>query len=297
MPSEQIQKLVQMLRARPIASPDTSVEETRAGFEKMADGFPTPEDVRREPVTVNGVPAEWITAPGAVEDRVIFYLHGGGYVIGSINTHREMVARLSRASAARALAIDYRLAPEHPFPAAVDDAMAAYRWLLGSGVNPRRIVVAGDSAGGGLTMATLVALRDAGEPLPAAGVCLSPWVDLEGTGDSMSGNAAVDPIVQRDGLVQMAKRYLGEAGARTPLAAPLYADLTGLPPLLIQVGATETLLDDSVRLDARARAAGVDSTLEVWDDMIHVWHIFAGMLPEGQQAIQRIGEFVKKHTG
>jgi len=228
---------------------------------------------------------------------VIFYLHGGGYVIGSINTHREMVARLSRASAARALAIDYRLAPEHPFPAAVDDAVAAYRWLVGSGVNPRRIVVAGDSAGSGLTMATLVALRDAGEPLPAAGVCLSPWVDQEGTGDSMSGNAAVDPIVERDGLVQMAKRYLGEAGARTPLAAPLYADLTGLPPLLIQVGAAETLLDDSVRLDARARAAGVDSTLEVWDDMIHVWHLFAGMLPEGQQAIERIGEFVKKHTG
>jgi monoterpene epsilon-lactone hydrolase len=296
MPSRQLQMIIETLRSRP-AMAALSIEDQRAAFDALASQFPLAEDVRRDPVDAAGVPAEWITTPEALHERGIYYLHGGGYTLGSINTHREMISRLSRAARARALAIDYRLAPEHPFPAAVEDSTAAYRWLLAIGVDPARLVIAGDSAGGGLTVATLVALRDAGDPLPAAAVCLSPWVDLEGLGESMTTRAGVDPMVQREELLQHVKVYLGDAHPRTPLAAPLYADLRGLPPLLIQVGTAETLLDDSTRLAERAKAAGVDVVLEPWDDMIHVWQFCAAILPEGQQAIDRIGEFIRKHTG
>ena len=296
MASEQLQTIIQVLRSQPVQE-GLTFEEMRAGFEQMTSFFPVPADVRCEQVDAGGVSAEWIMTPQATAERVIFYLHGGGYAIGSVKTHRELISRISRAAGARALAINYRLAPEHPFPAAVEDATTAYRWLLENGVEPARIVIAGDSAGGGLTVATLVALRDAGDPLPAAGVCLSPWVDLEGIGESMTARAEVDPMVQRDGLLAMAKAYLGDANPRLPLAAPLYADLTGLPPLLIQVGTAETLLDDSTRLAERARSAGVDVVLEPWEDMIHVWHLFASMLPEGQQAVDRIGEFIRERVG
>jgi monoterpene epsilon-lactone hydrolase len=188
------------------------------------------------------------------------------------------------------------LAPEAPFPAAVDDAVAGYKWLLAQGAKPARIAIAGDSAGGGLTAATLVAIRDAKLPTPAAGLLLSPWVDLEGLGDSMVTRLEADPVVRKEGLVGMAQAYLGGQDPKTPLAAPLYADLHGLPPLLIQVGDAETLLDDSTRLDARARAAGVRTKLEVWPEMIHVWQLFASFLPEGQQAIDGIGKFVIAQT-
>lgn len=295
MASPELQTVVQMLRSQPLLELPT-LADLRAGFEQMALAFPVAADVKRTAVTAGSVPAEWIAAPGARDDRVVLYLHGGGYVIGSINTHREMTSRLSRAAAARCLLIDYRLAPENPFPAAVDDATAAYRWLVAQGIEPRRIVVAGDSAGGGLTVATLLSLRDAKVPLPAAGVCLSPWVDLEGIGESMTTKAALDPMVQKDGLVKMAAAYLGAASPRTPLAAPLYADLSGLPPLLILVGSAETLLDDAVRLADRAKKAGVDATLEVAEDMIHVWQLFAAMLPEGRESIERIGRWVREKT-
>ena len=295
MASQELTMVVNMLKSfRPATEP--TIPEMRAGMEAMAGAAMIPADVQREKVSAGGVPAEWVVAENADRARVILYLHGGGYVIGSINTHRELGSRLSRAAAARVLLIDYRLAPEHPHPAAVDDAVSAYRWLLLQGVSPSRLVVAGDSAGGGLTVATLVALRDAGLPAPAAGVCLSPWVDLEGIGESMTTKAALDPMVQRDGLVKMAAAYLGGQSPRTPLAAPLYADLSGLPPLLIQVGTAETLLDDATRLAERARKAGVQVSLEPWEDMIHVWQAFASMLPEGRQAIDRIGEFVKSKT-
>lgn len=293
MPSQQLQTVIEMLRSAP--TPET-VEERRAAMEALSTLAPIPDDVQCQPVDAGGVPGEWIAAPGADAERVILYLHGGGYSIGSIKTHRELVSRIARASGARALAIDYRLAPEHPFPAAVEDSTAAYRWLLSTGVDPARIAIAGDSAGGGLTVATLIALRDAGDPLPAAAVCLSPWVDMEGIGESMTTKADLDPMVTREDLVEGAKMYLGDADPRTPLAAPLYADLTGLPPLLMQVGTAETLLNDSTRLADHARSAGVDATLEVWDNMIHVWQAFALMLPEGQVAIDRIGEFVQEHT-
>jgi epsilon-lactone hydrolase len=262
----------------------------------MGSKLPPPDNVQTEAVDAGGVRAEWVTAPPADPQRVMLYRHGGGYVVGSIATHRGLAGRLSQAARARVLLIDYRLAPEHPFPAALEDATAAYRWLLAGGFTPARLTIAGDSAGGGLTVATLVALRDAGQPLPAAGVCLSPWTDLEGLGDSATTKAGVDPIVQKDMLLRMASCYLGETPPRTPLAAPLYADLQGLPPLLVQVGTSEILLDDALRLAERATAAGVAVTLEPWEGMIHVWQLCAPMLPEGQEAIERIGAFVRQHA-
>jgi len=295
MASKELQMIIDAFRSGPNMA-DLGIEEQRAWMEVGFTQFQLPTDVHCDPVDAGGVPAEWITTPGVVAERVICYLHGGGYVLGSINTHREMVSRLSRAASARVLILDYRLAPEHPFPAAVDDSIAAYRWLLSSGVDPARLVIAGESAGGGLTVATLVALRDAGEPLPRAGICLSPWVDLECLGESMVTKAEIDPVGTRDHILMLAKAYLGDSDPRTPLASPLYGDLTGLPPLLIQVGTAEILFDDATRLADRARAAGVDVTLEPWDDMIHMWHFYAAILPEGQQALDRIGEFIRQHA-
>jgi acetyl esterase/lipase len=295
MSQQQLQQIIQMLKAQPIAGRPT-VQETRENFEQMTKVFPVAPDVKCEPVNAGGVKSEWVTTPGADAGRAVLYLHGGGYVIGSINTHRDLTARISRAAKARVLLVDYRLAPEHPFPAAVEDSVAAYRWMLAQGLKPSRIAVAGDSAGGGLTVATLVAIRDAKLAVPAAGVCLSPWIDLEGVGDSMKSKASVDPMVQKEALLEMAKHYLNGQDARSPLAAPLYADLAGLPPLLVQVGTAETLLDDSTRLAERARKAGVKVTLEPFENMIHVFQVFAPMLDEGQQAIDKIGEFVRANA-
>jgi len=240
--------------------------------------------------------AEWHWPEGAGDDAAMLYLHGGGYVVGSLATHRALVAAIARAAAIPALAIAYRLAPESPFPAALEDATAAYRRLLAQGIAPERIVVAGDSAGGGLTLATLVALRDAKTPLPAAAVCLSPWVDLEGVGESMTARAARDPIISKELLVWLAGKYLGTHDCRTPLAAPLYAELGGLPPLLIQVGEAETLYDDAVRIAERAAKAGVAVTLDAWPEMVHVWQLFAPMAPEGRDAIAAIGRFIRRHV-
>jgi epsilon-lactone hydrolase len=295
MSQQQLQQIIQMLKAQPIAGHPT-VAETRANFEQMAALFPVAADVKCEPVNAGGIKAEWVTAPGADAGRAVLYLHGGGYVIGSINTHRDLAARISRAAKARALLIDYRLAPEHPFPAAVDDSVAAYRWMLAQGLKASRIAIGGDSAGGGLTVATLVAIRDAKLASPGAGVCLSPWTDLEGLGDSMKSKASVDPMVNKEALAEMAAHYLAGQNPRSPLAAPLYADLAGLPPLLIHVGTSETLLDDSTRLAERARKAGVKVTLEPWENMIHVFQVFAPMLDEGQQAIEEIGEFIRANA-
>ena len=295
MASNELQMIIDAFRSRPNMA-DLTIEEQRAQMQVGFTQFKLPTDVRCDPVDAGGVAAEWITTPGVDTKRVICYLHGGGYVLGSINTHREMVSRLSRAASARVLIIDYRLAPENPFPAAVDDSIAAYRWLLSVGVDSARLVIAGESAGGGLTVATLVALRDAGEPLPRAGICLSPWVDLECLGESIVTKAEIDPVVSKDNILMLAKAYLGNTDPCTPLASPLYAELTGLPSLLIQVGTAEMLFDDARRLTDHARAAGVDVILEPWEDMIHMWHFFAAILPEGQQAIDRIGEFIRQHA-
>jgi len=249
-------------------------------------------DVTVEPVTANGVRAEWTATPGDDRDSALLWLHGGGYVIGSLVSHRHLVSEAGRAAKAWALALDYRLAPEHPFPAAVEDAVSGYRYLLARGIRPGHIAIAGDSAGGGLVVAAMVAIRDAGLAQPACGWCISPWVDMEAIGESMSSRAAADPMVQRDGLLEMAKLYLGTADPRSPLAAPIYADLKGLSPLLIQVGAAETLLDDAIRLAKVAGAADVRVDLQIWPEMVHVWHLFHPELKAGRHAIEQGGAYV-----
>lgn len=298
----QLEKVKQMFIAMGERSMELgTIDGFRLALEEMMAQFPLDDGIDYQPISAGGVAAEWISTSETTNGRVMLYLHGGGYVVGSMRAYRGFLARMSRAAGARVLGLNYRLAPEFPFPAAVDDSVAAYRWLLSQGTDPGKIVIGGDSAGGGLTVATLVALRYLGEPMPAAGVCISPWVDLEGTGESMTSKAEIDPIVQKEMLEFMAEIYLGNQGQgdrdrRTPLAAPLYADLRGLPPLLIQVGTAETLLDDSTRLADRAKASGVAVELDIWEDMVHVWPIFAPVLPEGQQAIERIGEFVHQQT-
>lgn len=297
MASSQSEQLRAMLRSVKDAPPATTIEEQRANLENLTGQAQLPEGTEVSEVTADNVPGEWVSAPNAATDRVVLYLHGGAYLLGSPKTHRELVARISMAAGVRALLIDYRLAPEHPFPAAVEDAVASYRWLLNSGIAPEHIVISGDSAGGGLSMATLLALHDAGDPLPAGAALLSPWTDLAATGESLTTRAELDPWLDSNGLIPAAAVYLGEADPRNPLASPLYGDLRGLPPLLIQVGSDEILYDDSVRLAERAQEAGVAVTLEKWPDMWHVFQAFAGMLPEGQQAIEHIGEFVRARVG
>jgi epsilon-lactone hydrolase len=251
---------------------------------------------RRETVDADGVPAIWLTPPGASRKNTILYSHGGYYQRGSPATHKELVARIARAAGARALAIDYRLAPAHPHPAAVDDAVTAYSWILDRGASPAEVGLAGDSAGGGLTMAALVAMRDRGVPLPAAAAVLSPWVDLALTGESITERQAVDPVLDLATKRQAVANYLDGADPKAPLASPLFADLTGLPPLLIQVGTDEMLYDDAERLAAAAERAGVDVTLEVGEGMIHVFQ-FLGIVPEAQAATDRIGRFFADRLG
>lgn len=292
MPSEQLRIVLDMLRGAPAIS-GNDVLAMRKNMEAFTAAAPRPEGVAFTPVDANGVAAEWTVADGARDDVAIVYLHGGGYAMGSVDTHRGLCARLSRASRARVLSVDYRLGPEHPHPAAVDDAVAAVRFVRESGFAPERTAVAGDSAGGGLTLATLVALRDAGDPAPAAGLCISPWTDLALSGETIATKAEEDPILRGADLALMADAYLAGRDPKTPLASPLYAELTGLPPLLLQVGSAEILLDDSVRVADRARAAGVETELRIWPQMFHVWHAFADILPEGQQAVDEMAAFLE----
>ncbi len=248
-----------------------------------------------ERVSAGGVRAEWITTDASAPDRVLLYLHGGGYSIGSIDSHRDLVERLATASEATALALDYRLAPEHPFPAQLEDALAAYRWLLAGGNAPSRIAVAGDSAGGGLTLSLLLSLRDRGEPLPACAVCISPWTDLELTGASLRENSRYDYVGYRT-LRAFRGRFVPRGERSNPLASPALGDFTGLPPLLVHAGAVEALLDDSRRLAERADRAGVRVSLEVAEDMIHAFHLFAPGFAEPRRAIAAAGRFILENT-
>ena len=266
---------------------DTVEEFYRANF-RLA------EDVEVEAV-FTPVPGLWITTP-AGRSRSILYFHGGGYALGSSRAHAEMASWIARAAQARVFVLDYRRAPEYRFPAALEDAILAYRWMMNSGTDPRAIAVGGDSAGGGLTLALLTSLRNRAEPLPSCAICISPWVDLEMTGESIVSKSALDPLLTREGLQQFADWYLGGQDARNPLISPLHANLHGLPPLLVQVGTSEILLDDALRLAERARAAGVKVTLTKYEDMPHVWHVFASFLPEGREAAREIGEFVLQNS-
>jgi len=290
MSAQEREALIQMLRS---GGPDLAapLPQARENFEAMFAGMPIPDDVTFEATTIAGLPARWSTTPGASKDRVLLYLHGGGYLLGSSLAYRPLYSALGRAAGARGLCVDYRLAPEDPFPAAVDDALAAYRALLDQGVAPGAIAIAGDSAGGGLTVATLVAARDAGLAMPAAAIAISPFSDLACTGASMATKASEDPSLNKDGLLAMAATYLNGAPSTSPLASPYYANLSGLPPLLIQVGSIEVLLNDATGLAARAGEAGVAVQLEVWPGMPHVWHGFSFMLSEGRDAIAAAGAF------
>ncbi len=295
MTARQIDPEVQVIRDLLAARPrPAELAERRRRLDALGGSYPLPADIRVEPTQANGVPAEWTEAPGADASRVLLYLHGGGYVAGSLDSHRPMVAEAGRQAGLRTLALDYRLAPEHPFPAAVEDAVAGYRHLLDLGFAPGRIAIGGDSAGGGLAAATLVALRDQGLPLPGCGWLVSPWVDLESVSASMESKAATDPMVQKPYLLEIAAMYRGSADVRAPLVSPIHADLHGLPPLLVQVGSAETLLDEGVAFAGRAGAAEVAVTLEVWPDMIHVWHLFHPQLAAGRRAIARAGAFIRE---
>ena len=289
---------IDILRAELAASPrPTGFSERRARLDARGSHYAMPAGVRTEAVSANGVSAEWTVSAVADPSRVLIFLHGGGYVSGSLKSHRHMVAELGRLARIRALALDYRLAPEHPFPAALDDALAAYRFLLSEGVAPQHIVLGGESAGGGLAVATMLSLRESGLPLPACAWLSSPWTDLRQSGATMTSKANVDPLIQKAYLMELAAAYLKGADPRMPLASPLYADLRGLPPMLIQVGSAETLLDDSVRLAGVAGAADVRVRLGVWPDMIHAWHLFYPQLADGRRALAQVGAFIRSMLG
>jgi epsilon-lactone hydrolase len=285
------------LRAKLAARPRSDdYRQRRKDIDSRGLEYGLAPDVAVEQTSANGVRAEWNSTPPAARDAVLLYLHGGGFVIGSLDSHRHLVSEAGRAAKALTLALDYRLAPEHPFPAAVEDAVAGYRFLLARGYKPERVTIAGDSAGGGLVVSAMIAIRDAGLPQPACGWCISPWVDLEALGETMSTKASADPTVQKAGILDMARLYLNGADPRSPLAAPIYANLAGLAPLLIQVGAVETLLDDAIRLAKIAGASDVRVDLQIWPEMIHVWHLFHPELKAGLRAIEQGGSFVRAIT-
>lgn len=294
MANKEIEAVVAMMFANSELESKPTLAERRAAYEGLGQAFPVSDDVRVTPLSVNGVSAEEIIADGADPDQVLLYFHGGGYALGGFLTHRTLVADLSRASGRRALLVDYRLAPEHRFPAPVEDATAAYCWLLDSGVSAANICLAGDSAGGGLTMATLLSLKSQNIALPAGALCISPWVDLQMTGASHIARADQDPMVKLPDLKEWVAMYLGDADPANPLASPIHGDLAGLPPLLIQVGTAETLLDDAFLLERAAKRAGIDVNLRVWEDMIHVWHHFAPVVADARRAIDEAGLFLKR---
>jgi len=252
-------------------------------------------DVRRQ--IVAGMASEWLTPQAPAKGKVILYLHGGAYIMGNFATHRQLVSYIARACGVRTLLPEYRLAPEHPFPAAVEDALSLYRALRDDGYAPGDILVAGDSAGGGLTMALLLSLRDAGEPMPAGAVLLSPWLDLTGSGESMTTHAHRDPWFNPDELLTIARYYCKEIEFEHPLVSPVFADVTGLPPIYIQVGEDEILLSDSTRIAGKIEQTGGEVTLEVWPEMWHVFQVFVHQMPESREAIRKVSPFVRQQLG
>lgn len=253
----------------------------------------TARKVKVEEGTVNGLNSEWLTPKGSPDDKLLLYLHGGAYIMGNCATHRQMVSYIAKYSGIKALLPEYRLAPEHPFPAAIEDAVGLYRSVLADGYAAENIVIAGDSAGGGLTMATLLWLRDAGDPLPAAVCLLSPWLDLASTGESMTTRAKKDPWFQPEDMPVVAAYYCNDDEFKNPLASPVYADLSGLPPMYIQVGEDEILLSDSTRAAEKVKAAGGEVEIEIWPGMWHVFQAFLHQVPESKKAVKKIGKFVQ----
>jgi monoterpene epsilon-lactone hydrolase len=268
--------------------------ERRERLDNFGRTLGVPEDAHLEPVEINGVPAEWSTTPAANAANAILYLHGGGYMAGSIVSHRYVAVEIGRAAGARTLALGYRRAPEHPYPAQLEDALAAWHYLRGQGIASNRIAIGGDSAGGNLTLALLLALRARGGTLPSCGWLISPWSDLTASGATMQTKAAVDPMIQQPYLLELARAFAGGRDFADPLISPQHADLAGLPPLLIQVGSEETLLDDAVMLAGRAGAAGVAVTLEIWPDMIHAFPMFFPRVGASRRATTNAGAFMRR---
>lgn len=283
----ELEQLEAMFRARPA---NLTVEQRREASDALAERYPTPADVEITPVVANGVPAEWTYTPAAREDGAILYLHGGGFVWGSLASHRHFVSELGRAAEMKTLALDYRRAPEFPFPHALDDAINGYKYLLD---RSRKIAVAGDSAGAGLAAAMLVRLRELGLPQPASAVLFSPWTDMSISAGSYVRNAERDPVLNRDLMLFLAGQYLGDRPTNTPLASPVFADLHGIAPLTIFVGATEALLDDSIALARSATLADVQVRLEIWPKMFHFWPNYYQELEEGRQAVNLAGAVMR----
>jgi acetyl esterase/lipase len=294
MSGQQRRDLDEMLRHTPL-DVGGDVADARAVFHEMMTSIPLPPDVTTTPGQLGGVPVVTVEAPGSDPSRVLLYFHGGAYAIGSAADAASLAADVSRRSGVRAVCVDYRLAPENPFPAAVDDAVAAYGALLDQGIPSARIALVGESAGGGLTVAALVALRDAGLPQPSSAAVFSPWADLTVSGASATSKADVDPALTPQALRTRARDYLGRTAGTEPLASPVFADLTGLAPLLIQVGSHEILLDDAVRLASRAAANDVHVELQVWPQVPHVFQSFAVMLDEADEALQSAAAFTRAH--
>ena len=294
MSQDQLQQVNEMIRSGPDLG-SLPVPELRVAFDGFGDFTPFDSSIEFELVDANGVPCEIGVAPGSRTDATVFYLHGGGYVIGSFTSHRGLLARLGQAASMRTMAVDYRLAPEHPFPAAIEDAVTAYQWLLDSGTPSERIFFAGDSAGGGLVVATMLRCKARNIPLPRAAVLFSPFADMGTTGQSLVDNRDRDFVVTEGVAPGMAETYLAGADATSPEASPIYGDLAGLPPILIQVSSHEVLLDDSLRLLRAAILVDVQVHLRVYQGLPHVWQLFTGMLDEGQAALEEAGAFFDKH--
>ncbi len=282
---------------RPAFDGSTSIPNFRETAEKTARKMARmPAGIEVSPITIDGLKAEWILPARATKDKVMLYVHGGGYVSGSCNSHRSIVAKVVKAAKVGAWLFDYRLAPEHPFPAALVDSVAVYRWLLAQGIAPSNIMIVGESAGGGLCLATLIALRDQGIPLPAAAVAISPWTDLKCTGDSYRTKAKVC-LAPEGSWTVFSKHYAGDNDPCLPGISPLYGDLHGLPPMLIQVGEDEVLLNDSTPFAEKAKKAGVDITLKVGEEMLHCFPLLSPLFPEAREAMQEICDFIKRHIG
>jgi len=274
----------------------STLQGMRDFIDTFGSSYPIPADIRFDLVDANWGKGEWVTCKSSANSPTVLHLHGGGFCAGSIVSYRRLAADLAIETNGRVLIIDYRRGPEHPFPAAVEDCVAAYRWLVSEGISPKNIVVSGDSAGGGLVLSLMLSLKESGDPQPACGICMSPWVDLQCQSKTMDTKAAEDPLGTRESLLFMADQYLAGADPRNPLASPIYGNLADLPPVLIQVGSREILLDDSRALAKRAAAAGIEVTLEEWEGMIHVFQMMADDLEDGPKAFQHIHSFVHEHT-
>ena len=289
-----MEQVIKLLKQRDKEKLQLRVKEGREGLEELANFIKLPKDVKVEHMSIGDMAAGWFILPNGNMEHFVLYLHGGGYIQGSIKSHQDLAARIARASKTKVLVIDYRLAPENPYPAALEDAVKAYKWLINDkNISPDKIIIAGDSAGGGLTLCTLIKLRDEGLKLPAAAVCLSPWTDLAITSNTIRENMKKDPWLKLSELHFMSELYIGDNDPTNPLISPLFADLNSLCPLLIHVGTNEIILDDSIRFAEKAKKAGNEVTLEVFDDMIHVFQAFAAWAPEGQEAINKIGEYIQ----